>query len=107
MRSSAGEATTSFGAGRGRTASAGAGARTASSNEPAADEEERDQESDHGERRVEPEAGLDAVGERRDRRVEDGRRQSQADRAAGDLKHVDDAAGQAGLRFVDRGDPGG
>ena len=38
---------------------------------------------------------------------EDGRGQAQADRAAGDLEHVDDAAGEAGLRFVDRGDPGG
>ncbi len=35
---------------------------------------------------------------------EDGRGQAQADRAAGDLEHVDDAAGEAGLRFVDRGD---
>ena len=38
---------------------------------------------------------------------EDGRRQAEADRAAGDLEHVDDPAGEAGLRFVDRGHPGG
>src|SRR5829696_8432825 len=101
--SSAAVATTCSRAVPASTSSAAGRARIAPTNKPPADEEEHDQEADRGEPRVEPEGGVDAVGEGRHLGGEDRRRQAQPDRAAGDLEHVDDAAGEAGLRFVDGG----
>src|ERR1700710_276227 len=71
------------------------------------DEQQREREADQREGGVEAEARLNAVDEGRYRGREDGRGQAQPDRATGDLEHVDDAAGEAGLRVVDGGDPGG
>src|SRR4051794_33768023 len=107
MTSCAGaKARTSSPAAPARTSSARTERRAAAEN-AAADEEQDDQEAEQRERRIESECRLDSVGEGRDRRGEDGGCQPEPDRAARDLKHVDDAPGQAGLRFVDRGDSGG
>ena len=69
--------------------------------------------ADEGQGRVELEGGLDAVDEGVVARLGitgRGRRSGksyQADRATGDLEHVDDRPGQAAARFVDRSHSGG
>src|SRR3954464_6936909 len=74
---SAGRARTSFCSSSGRLAG-----RLRLADRPAADEGDRDQQADQRKRRIEPEGRLDAVGEGRNRRGEDRRRQAQTDRAA-------------------------
>ena len=67
------------------------------------DEESRDEEPAHGEDRVHEERVADAFGQR-SRRVHDGGVEPEADRAAGDLEHVDDRRRRGWRATVERGD---